>query len=224
MEQSNSQKPILPPQGYATSFWEAISHPVTIQDAIQDRHRSPSHHTTSGFSIFNPLVNPDKIEYLFQDEHKQYTRKSFGEQLMYSTGTLYLSGLAMGGAWGFFEGLRHAPGTSSKLRINSILNFSTRRGPFIGNSLGILSIMYVMSERALGTLRHQYDMLNSIGAATAAGMLFKSTAGLKAVGLSGLIAGGGMAIYEVTKQFQENGIQIINFGDLMYKWRNNSSH
>jgi import inner membrane translocase subunit TIM23 len=220
MEPSTTKQPLLPPQGYATSFWEAISQPVTIQDAITDKRRAPN--PTAAFSIFNPLASSDKIEYLFQDDYKKYARKSFGEQLMYSAGSLYLSGLAIGGAWGFAEGIRNASGNSFKLKLNSVLNSCTRRGPFLGNSLGILSIMYVGSERALATIRRQYDMLNSIGAAITAGMLFKSTAGLRAVGLSGLIAGSGMTIYQICKEVRENGLQMLNF-NAMYKLRNDTN-
>jgi import inner membrane translocase subunit TIM23 len=218
MEQSNEQQPILPPKGYATSFWDTISQPVTIQDAVLDRRRP--YNPTSAFSIFNPLATPDKIEYLFQDDYKKYTQKKFGEQLMYNSGTLYLSGLALGGAWGFLEGLRNSPGNSFKLRLNSVLNSCTRRGPFLANSLGILSIMYVGGERSLATLRDKYDALNSIGAATIAGMLFKSTAGLRAIGFSGLIGGGGMMLYQTTKAIRENGLQIFDVRNVIYKLKN----
>ena len=47
-------------------------------------------------------------------------------------------GMTSGGVWGFVEGLRHPDGTTARLRINSVLNGVTRRGPFLGNSLGVL--------------------------------------------------------------------------------------
>lgn len=51
-----------------------------------------------------------------------------------------LIGLAFGGAWGLKEGLTRPLGNSPsmKLRINAILNGCTRRGSFMGNSLGVL--------------------------------------------------------------------------------------
>ena len=50
-----------------------------------------------------------------------------------------LTGLAFGGLWGVQEGMRRDLGTSSfKLRLNSVLNSVTRRGIFLGNSLGVL--------------------------------------------------------------------------------------
>jgi hypothetical protein len=48
-------------------------------------------------------------------------------------------GLAIGGLYGVQEGMRRNLGTSSfKLRLNSVLNSVTRRGSFLGNSLGVL--------------------------------------------------------------------------------------
>jgi hypothetical protein len=48
------------------------------------------------------------------------------------------TGITAGSVWGFWEGLRHPDGTTGRLRINSVLNSVTRRGPFLGNSMGVL--------------------------------------------------------------------------------------
>lgn len=52
-------------------------------------------------------------------------------------------GLAIGGTWGFKEGMSRPLGNnpSFKLRLNSILNGCTRRGSFMGNSLGVLGML-----------------------------------------------------------------------------------
>ncbi|KAF9338211.1 Mitochondrial import inner membrane translocase subunit tim23, partial [Linnemannia elongata] len=47
--------------------------------------------------------------------------------------------LTLGGAYGFFEGLRSSPSPAFKIRLNTVLNGMTRRGPFIGNSAGVLA-------------------------------------------------------------------------------------
>lgn len=54
-----------------------------------------------------------------------------------------LIGLAIGGTWGFKEGMSRPLGNnpSFKLRLNSILNGCTRRGSFMGNSLGVLGML-----------------------------------------------------------------------------------
>ena len=58
---------------------------------------------------------------------------------------VYFIGLTFGGAWGLMEGLSgHSP--NFKLRLNTILNCVTRRGPFIGNSCGILGKLNKVNE------------------------------------------------------------------------------
>src|SRR5579863_10342693 len=53
-----------------------------------------------------------------------------------------LTGLALGGAWGFREGASRSLAVSNtRLRINSILNSVTRRGTFLGNSAGVLGML-----------------------------------------------------------------------------------
>ena len=47
-------------------------------------------------------------------------------------------GLTIGGTWGLYEGLRNPDGRTMKLRLNSVLNGMTRRGPFLANSLGVV--------------------------------------------------------------------------------------
>ena len=49
-----------------------------------------------------------------------------------------LAGVAVGGVWGLYEGVRRPDGKTLRLRLNGVLNGVTRRGPFTGNSLGVL--------------------------------------------------------------------------------------
>jgi Tim17/Tim22/Tim23/Pmp24 family len=71
-------------------------------------------------------------------------------------------GLGAGGMWGVFEAIskqnqtkqahaalnpdgKIAPATpriSGKLMLNNVLNHVTRRGPFLGNSAGVLAMTY----------------------------------------------------------------------------------
>jgi import inner membrane translocase subunit TIM23 len=56
---------------------------------------------------------------------------------------VYLSALSIGGAWGLAEGLRKTPSTAPpKIRLNACLNAVTRRGPFLGNSAGVVALVY----------------------------------------------------------------------------------
>ncbi|TIA89915.1 hypothetical protein E3P99_01813 [Wallemia hederae] len=90
----------------------------------------------------------DKLDYLLLDDEKlselpgsetALPSRGWSDDLCYGVGTTYVTGLGIGGLWGFREGMNKklaAPVT--RLRINAILNSVTKRGSFIGNSGGIL--------------------------------------------------------------------------------------
>jgi len=56
-------------------------------------------------------------------------------------GTSYMSGILVGGVWGVVDAVRTAEGTSARLRANSLLNGLTRRGPYMGNTFGVLGTL-----------------------------------------------------------------------------------
>ncbi|WVO23856.1 uncharacterized protein IAS62_005213 [Cryptococcus decagattii] len=107
--------------------------------------------------------------------------RGWTDDLCVGTGTTYLSGLAIGGTWGFKEGMSRPLGNnpSFKLRLNSILNGCTRRGSFMGNSLGVLAIFYNLSNSSFDAIRGKHDALNAMAAAGLSGAIYKSTAGLR---------------------------------------------
>lgn len=54
-----------------------------------------------------------------------------------------MSALTIGGALGLAEGIRNIPqGAPGKIRLNAMLNGVTRRGPFLGNSAGVVAMLY----------------------------------------------------------------------------------
>jgi import inner membrane translocase subunit TIM23 len=98
------------------------------------------------------------------------------------------AGLAVGGMWGLKEGLGRPLGDnpSMKLRINAILNGCTRRGSFMGNSLGVLgeiipsssltaAIFYNIVNSSLDSYRGRHDIINAMTAGAVSGAIFKST-------------------------------------------------
>ncbi|KAJ1982393.1 Mitochondrial import inner membrane translocase subunit tim23 [Dimargaris verticillata] len=138
-----------------------------------------------------PIPGADKkaVEYLLLEDHAPNTlpgsepgalpSRGWTDDLCYGTGTMYVSALALGGLWGFMEGMRHPEGKTFKLRVNGILNACTRRGPFLGNSVGVLTMLYNCTGALIGSVRGRHDAYNSMGAAAISGALFKSSAGLK---------------------------------------------
>lgn len=138
----------------------------------------------------HPLAGLDKgLEYLNIEDEALSTKpgstgilpiKGWTDDLCYGTGTVYLMGLGLGGAYGFAEGLRKTPADASfKLRLNSILNAVTRRGPFLGNSAGVLTLMYNLINASIGEYRGVYDDYNSLVSGALAGAIYKCTKGPK---------------------------------------------
>ncbi|KAH9939135.1 Tim17-domain-containing protein [Amylocystis lapponica] len=131
----------------------------------------------------------DKLDYLLLEDDKTsdlpgsgtaIPSRGWSDDLCYGTGTLYLSGLALGGVWGLREGARRPLAVSNtRLRINSILNSVTRRGTFIGNSAGVLALVYNGVNSVIDQTRGKHDTVGSMAAGAVTGALYKSTAGVK---------------------------------------------
>lgn len=113
--------------------------------------------------------------------------RGWSDDLCYGTGVTYLTALTVGGAWGLQEGLRRSNGQPPKLRLNSVLNAVTRRGPFLGNSAGVIALVYNGLNSFVGHIRGKHDSANSVVAGALSGMVFKSTRGLRPMMISGSI-------------------------------------
>ena len=160
-------------------------------------------------SQLHPLagLNKDALEYLSLEDsalsdlpgsQSVLPSRGFTDDLCYGTGVTYLAALSLGGAWGLQEGLRRSAGQPPKLRLNSVLNAVTRRGPFLGNSAGVIAIVYNCINSYIGYLRGKHDSANSIAAGALSGMLFKSTRGLRPMMISGGIVGSVAGVWAVS--------------------------
>lgn len=160
-------------------------------------------------SRLHPLagLNKDALEYITLEDsvlsdlpggQSVLPSRGFTDDLCYGTGITYLSALTIGGAWGLQEGLRRSAGQAPKLRLNSTLNAITRRGPFLGNSAGVVAIVYNCFNSYIGYLRGKHDSANSIAAGALSGMVFKSTRGLRPMMISGGIVGGVAGVWTVS--------------------------
>jgi mitochondrial import inner membrane translocase subunit TIM23 len=160
-------------------------------------------------SQLHPLagLNQQTLDYLSLDEstlsdlpgsRSALPSRGWSDDLCYGTGVTYLTALSMGGTWGLVEGLNRAPASAPpKLRLNSVLNSMTRRGPFLGNSAGVVAMVYNGVNSTIGYYRGKHDSANSVMAGALSGMLFKSTRGVRPMMISGgIVAGlaGGWAV------------------------------
>ncbi|KAI9217797.1 Tim17/Tim22/Tim23/Pmp24 family-domain-containing protein [Blastocladiella britannica] len=132
--------------------------------------------------------------------------RSVTDDLCYGVGTVYLSGLASGGIWGLVQGLRTPlPVVSPKLRLNAVLNAMTRRGPFVGNSLGMLAMFYNSLNAGIAMqVPKDQAPIASVVAAAGAGALFKSTAGIASAARMGGVCGVLAMVWQATKTIRED--------------------
>lgn len=159
----------------------------------------------------HPLAGLDKgIEYLDLEDDQLSTvegsqglipSRSWTDDLCYGTGAVYLSGLGLGGLYGFQEGIKAIPHNSTgKLKLNTILNHITKRGPFLGNSAGVIALTYNLIDSSFDALRGKHDDYNSIAAGALAGAIFRSGRGIKPMGYSSLIVAGAAATWCAAKK------------------------
>ncbi|EFX04734.1 mitochondrial import inner membrane translocase subunit [Grosmannia clavigera kw1407] len=139
-------------------------------------------------------LNRETLEYITMEDsalsdlpgsQSALPSRGFTDDLCYGTGITYLAALSLGGAWGLQEGLRRSAGQPPKLRLNSVLNAVTRRGPFLGNSAGVVAIVYNCTNSYIGYLRGRHDAANSVLAGALSGIVFKSTRGVRPMLISG---------------------------------------
>ena len=168
-------------------------------------------------SRLHPLagLNQDTLDYLTLDEsalsdlpgsQSALPSRGWSDDLCYGTGVTYLSALTMGGTWGMIEGLRKSPASAPpKLRLNSVLNSMTRRGPFLGNSAGVIAMVYNGINSTIGYYRGRHDSANSIVAGAMSGMLFKSTKGVRPMMISGGLVASAAGVWAVSSLVHDAG-------------------
>ncbi|GHJ89110.1 hypothetical protein NliqN6_5512 [Naganishia liquefaciens] len=160
----------------------------------------------------HPLASlGDNLDYLALEDAKvadlpgassALPSRGWSDELCYGTGSTYLSGLVLGGAWGLKEGMQRPLGSSSsmKLRINSILNACTRRGSFLGNNLGILALFYNGVNSSIDAYRGKHDTYGAIAAGALSGVIYKATAGVKPAIAGGVLMAGASTVWSFAKQ------------------------
>lgn len=172
---------------------EALGHPAMAQDASSILADMAIPDPTQ----LHPLsgVNQDTLDYITLEDstldqlpgsRSLLPSRGWSDDLCYGTGTTYLTALTLGGIWGLSEGMSRTPVTSPpKIRLNSVLNAVTRRGPFLGNSAGVVALVYNGLNSMIGAARGKHDAANSVAAGALSGMMFKSTRGVRPMMISG---------------------------------------
>jgi len=111
-------------------------------------------------------------------------------RLEYAFGTIggsVLLGAGAGGINGLYRGLRDTQGQPLAIRRTQLLNYIGKHGASAGNSLGVVALMYSGLGVLMSWARETDDEYNTLAAATATGLLYKSSAGLKRCGIGGAV-------------------------------------
>ncbi|KAI7878058.1 Tim17-domain-containing protein [Lichtheimia hyalospora FSU 10163] len=134
--------------------------------------------------------------------------RGWTDDLCYGTGTTYLAGLTIGGAYGMAEGLKKSAQQgpqNMKVRLNTTLNTITRRGPGLGNAVGVIAMMYNGTTAFIDYSRGKHDIFSSIGGGAIAGAIFKSTAGPRVMAMSSGICAAAAGVWSLgVSAFTEN--------------------
>ncbi|KAI8819218.1 Tim17/Tim22/Tim23/Pmp24 family-domain-containing protein [Fimicolochytrium jonesii] len=209
-----SQPPSSPSSSQPTSA-------ITVSDMLADLQSSPKH-VDSLKQKLAPAVPQDDVEILYLSDnpfglaHKPPTG-TFGplpmrtgyDKLLYGVGTAYVGGLVYGGVYGTLRGFRTAQVPTFKVRMNNVLNQTTRYGPWAANSMGIMTMGWALLDNAFEAMRGgQSDYYNHVAAAFTSGFLFKSTAGLRPAVFTGAILAGVVGAYGAWEHITEEGFTI----------------
>lgn len=105
------------------------------------------------------------------------------------------SGLLYGGVYGTYRGLVTAPNPLFKVRLNSVVNQTTRYGPWSANSLGVLALTWATLDSLIGGVRDSDDYVTHVAAGFSTGFLFKCTTGIRQACTAGGLVGGVVGAY-----------------------------
>lgn len=164
------------------------------QSSNQNDDNNPNHRLYNPYQDLKSPVQklyqlPTQPEYLFQEESLRQ-RRSWGENLTYYTGCGYLAGASTGAGKGFLDGVRASePGDTLKLRVNRVLNASGLTGRQWGNRLGVIGLMYAGLESGIVMVTDTDDVMSSVAAGLATGVLYKAASGPRAAAVAGAVGG-----------------------------------
>uniref|UniRef100_A0A1B6MM68 Mitochondrial import inner membrane translocase subunit TIM23 n=2 Tax=Graphocephala atropunctata TaxID=36148 RepID=A0A1B6MM68_9HEMI len=157
---------------------------------------APKTHFSSPYLNFDPAYLPtSQPEYiLLEGASKQRGRF---ELAFSQIGGSCMIGAMVGGSGGIYNGLKNTSlaGQTGKLRRTQVLNHVMKQGAARANTLGSIAVMYSGFGVILAWLRGTEDELNTVAAATTTGMLFRSTAGLRASAIGGAVGLGLASLY-----------------------------
>jgi len=144
-------------------------------------------------------------EYLYDTEAKRGgMEKSFT-----AIGSSVCIGAGVGGVYGLYDGVRQTAlgDMSGKLRRTQITNYTLKSGATVSNALGGIAVSYSLMYCLLGLAiedGEHVDEAKSIISGTLAGLLYKSTSGVKKCAKGGAVGFGLATLWAYGLKQQES--------------------
>mmetsp|Transcript_22597 Transcript_22597/g.77789 ORF Transcript_22597/g.77789 Transcript_22597/m.77789 type:complete len:170 (+) Transcript_22597:116-625(+) len=142
-------------------------------------------------------AEPDYLEYDIRG-------RGYLERCFFNCGISYLGGMIGGGLYGTVQGFSAAPrGANLRVRSNALMNGFGKHGSNLGNSAGVVALMFTSFESACETVEldklcGDNDFVNPVAAGVMTGGLFKSGAGPRGAALAAVIGGALAAVSHFT--------------------------
>ncbi|KAJ9190356.1 hypothetical protein P3X46_001571 [Hevea brasiliensis] len=172
--------------------------------------RSPQGRLYNPYQDLNiPIQNlyqlPTSPEFLFTEE-SLHQRRSWGENLTFYTGSAYLAASIGGASVGLFSALKSFESTDTlKLKVNRILNSSGHSGRVWGNRIGVVGLIYAMTESGVVAVTDRDDVWTSVAAGLGTGAVCRAARGVRSAAvagaLGGLVAGAAVAGKQTLKRY-----------------------
>jgi len=146
----------------------------------------------SPYLAVDPYVNSEPEFILPEGANRQRGRFEFA---FGTIGSGVMMGGAMGAVNGLYTGFKATQGMTGNVRRAQLINYMSKKGASSANALGIVAVMYSGFGCFLSWYRETDDDANTLAAATATGLLYKSSAGLRRCAIGGGLGFGLAAAY-----------------------------
>ncbi|XP_053618200.1 mitochondrial import inner membrane translocase subunit Tim23 [Plodia interpunctella] len=162
-------------------------------DIIPKNEEKPNNQASSSLSPylnFDPHIIPKmQPEFLYPDDRHMASTARRSNVALPIIGMSFMSGSGIGGISGLYKGLRATTlaGQVGKVRRTQVINYVMKQGTTTGCTLGIIASFYSCIALGVTWVRDKEDTANTFIAAATTGIIYKSTAGLRSMGLGAAV-------------------------------------
>ncbi|CAH2057126.1 unnamed protein product, partial [Iphiclides podalirius] len=144
----------------------------------------------SPYLNFDPHYIPKmQPEFIYPDDSHMASTARRSNVALPIIGMSFMTGSGLGGMAGLYKGLRATTlaGQTGKVRRTQVVNYIMKQGTTTGCTLGIIASFYSCIALGVTWLRDKEDTANTFIAAATTGVIYKSTAGLRSIGLGAAV-------------------------------------